>query len=187
MFGQECDNLKEKQCYTLTEVRISKYQSQRLLKTTPFTVIKLTGDDSAIKMTDSDFVETTKVERHAKIVSVDLKSLAVKYVCTNCKAELQEVEDGIATCKRCENMMVVDECRKLPPIVFSIITASKKKLALTATVDKIQKCFDVNQEDKRNLAKLMLNSLITIKYSASDNAVLEMTELDDGLVAEEQG
>ena len=159
-----------------------------MLKTTPFTVIRLTGDDSAMKMTDSDFVETTKVEeRHAEIVSADLKSLAVKYVCTNCKAEFQEVEDGIATCKQCENMMVVDECCKIPPIVFSIITASKKKLALTATVDKIQKCFDVNQEDKRNLAKLMLNPLITIKYSASDNTVLKMTELVDGLVAEEQG
>ena len=107
--------------------------------------------------------------RHAKIVSVDLKSLPVEYVCTNYKAELHEVEDGIATCKKCENMMVVDKCHKFPPTIFSIITASKKKLALTA-VDKMQKCFDVNQEDKRNLAKLMLNSLITIKYSASDNS-----------------
>ena len=52
-YNELTKQLKEQKCYEIIEVRITKYMTQRLLKTTKFTEISEIEDNS-FQLTDND-------------------------------------------------------------------------------------------------------------------------------------
>ena len=154
--------------YRFTQLRVGKYSTQRLLKTTPLTTI--TKDSNQIQWDINDLSNITNNEIEGIIVSVNISSFDAKRLCPNRKIEV--VQDGdIIICSACSCMVAADDYRQVMDIIFTV-SDSNVKLDFSTTYDNLQKVFNIN--DKKQLAKTMLHSKVIIKYDMTDNKVLEM-------------
>ena len=85
----------------MNEVRITKYLTQGLLKTTEFIGISET-EDNFFQLTGND-LNLHRNSLEGKVVSVDFKTLRTRILCKKCISEVI-LEDGIFNREKCNKM-----------------------------------------------------------------------------------
>ena len=73
--------VNKRKCLEIIEVTITKFMTQRLLKTTEFTKI-LETEDHSFQLTDDDLnLRRSNFFTEGKVVSIDLKTLRTQLLC----------------------------------------------------------------------------------------------------------
>lgn len=129
-FGDLCDKVKSNKCYKITKLRIAKYMSERLLKTTEMSTIT-ESSDTDIEPNLSDAVSDRTIS--GKIVGVDLRSLNSKTICYHCKADV-DIDDDFATCHECGNMSLAEDCITKCVVSFTISSTDSNKHSRNALI-----------------------------------------------------
>lgn len=173
-------SLKDKQCYAFTNMRIAKYLSQRLLKSTQFTTVDL-EDRKRVKLGDKDLIDHSKTSVVGIIASVDMKSFQTKYVCINCKHSLDasNEDEGMITCGNCDNMLLMDQCKVLSKVCFTLLTDHNEKIKYDCNHEILEDCFSIPIKKRALLAKTMLQSRVITRYDTSDNSLVSITLEED--------
>lgn len=121
-------NVELEKCYVITKLRISKYMSTRILKTTEFSTVTENTDGvigifrnsrKLHELHNEDFNDYN-LTFFAKIVSVDMKSLSVKLCCSACKGDELTIEDDFAICNSCQHICA-NGCIKVSNVAFTVI------------------------------------------------------------------
>ena len=98
IFGDICDVVKDKKCYDICNLSLSKYNSNRILKATEITKLKEI-DDLNLNVGGTEIGQN--IIKNGKIILVKSKSLNVKHKCPECKNEIL-IEKKFATCNNCD-------------------------------------------------------------------------------------
>ena len=146
---------KEGQCYEIIEVRITKYMTQRLLKTTEFTEISEIEDNS-FQLTDDD-LNLHQNSLEGKVVSVDLKTLRTQILCKKCKSEVI-LEDGMFDCENCDKISSEIECLKISKVAFTMV-GIYERFNLTASKEIVEACYSMPISRKKELGKKILKKI----------------------------
>ena len=85
--------MKNEECYDICNLSLSKYKSDRILKTTEIRKLKEI-DDLDLNVEGREISQN--IIKNGKIILVSSKSLNVKYKCPECKNEIK-IEKDFAT------------------------------------------------------------------------------------------
>ena len=85
--------MKNEECYDICNLSLSKYKSDRILKTTEIRKLKEI-DDLDLNVEGREISQN--IIKNGKIILVNSKSLNVKYKCSECKNEIK-IEKDYAT------------------------------------------------------------------------------------------
>ena len=80
-YNELTKQLKEGKFYEIIEVRMTKYMTQRLLKTTEFAEIS-EPEDNSFQLTDHD-LDLHQSSLEGKVAPVDFKALRIQILCKN--------------------------------------------------------------------------------------------------------
>ena len=141
IYGDLITSAEENQSYSFTKLRISQFNSERILETTEFSSIKPL--ENAIEVNNEDLV-TSKKQIVGHISKVHLKIFNDKYLCTSCKSEqLEKVESDatVAICQNCEKLVILQDCRQKSGVGFSV-TAGVEIIDLICDLSILEKCFE---------------------------------------------
>ena len=117
---------------TLTDLKISKYMTTRLSKSTDTTTFQVS--DKEISRDPKDLRDANSKSITATTVSVDLTSLQKHVVCLNCKQIIvpldnddnDEVGKNIFIYNACRSMVDETQCKIFSKVVFSAQTQRMK-------------------------------------------------------------
>ena len=98
IFGDMCDVVKDEKYYDICNLSLSKYKSDRILKTTEIMKLKEV-DDLDLNVEGREIGQN--IIKNGKIIFANSKSLNVKYKCREFKKEIL-IEKDFATCNNCE-------------------------------------------------------------------------------------
>ena len=109
LFSSLVDEVSNSTSYDFKKMRVQKYMNDRILKSTESTKVSK-NDDVAIFVTDEElsafsYEKTVK----AKVVSIDLKTLAQIYLCPVCSAPVS-INNAVAWCEKCDNASSQSQC-----------------------------------------------------------------------------
>ena len=149
IFGKISETLEENVHYVINHVYLGKYKYSIILKT---------GDVSTIKWTDKDpdFVITPRAIRspvkniECKFMTIDMKTIAKKIRCPDCKQKVATGEDGIVVCKNCATMTCTDQCKVDDKILctIAILDQNNRKCQVSSTQDVLAKTSNISMKDK---------------------------------------
>lgn len=176
-YNEQCGQVKNKETYILTELRVSKYMNNRFLKATPFTKLR-TVDPLEI---NDEAVTVTDCTSHFTITSVDLKSFSEKFQCPSCKSNDLEVEKDYTICNNCCTMTDASQCRKHSNIGFTA-EGDTGKLVLDCSPSLLEKCFGIPCCKKIPLAKKMIKANVIVKFDQRDNSIIEIRLKEDNSI-----
>ena len=149
----------------LTDLRVSKYMTTRLLKSTDTKAFQVS--DKEMSIDPKDLRDANSKSITATIISVDLTLLNKDLVFLKCKQIVvplndddDEVGKSIFICNASNSMVDETLCKSVGKVVFSAQT-QKMKLALVVTV------FGVPITEKFKLARSMIKSYVNKKYSVA--------------------
>ena len=100
--------MKDEKCYEICNLSLSKYTSDRILKTTEIMKLKEIHD---LDLNVEGREIGQNIIKNGKIILVNSKSLNVKYECPECKNEIL-TEKNFATCNNCDIFTVKSFCIK---------------------------------------------------------------------------
>ena len=157
-YNELAQQLKKRKCYEIIEVRITKYMTQRLLKTTEFTQM------SEIKynyfqLTDDD-LNLHQNSLEGKVVSVDLKTLKIQILRKRCKSKVI-LEDGLFDCEKCDKKSSEIECLKILKVTFTMVGINER-FDLTASNEIVEACYSMPISRKKKLCKKMVKTIIKV-------------------------
>ena len=96
--------------YDFKKMRVQKFMNDRILKSTETTKVSK-NDDIAIFVTDEELsVFSYEKTVKAKVVSIDLKTLAQTYLCPVCSAPVC-INNAVAWCEKCDNASSQSQCK----------------------------------------------------------------------------
>ena len=169
-YNELTKQLKEAKRYEIIETTITKYMTQRLLKTTEFTEI-LEIEDNSFQLTDDD-LNLHKNSLEGKVVSVDLKTLRTQILCKKWNSELI-LEDGMFDCGKCDKMSSEIECLKISKVAFTMVGINER-FDLTASKEIADACYSMPISRKKELGKRMLKTTIKVTFNIEDHTVESM-------------
>ena len=113
---------------TLTDLRVSKYMTTRLLKSIDTTTFQVSDKEMSIDRKDLRDANSKSIV--ATIVSVDLASLNEHLVCLKCKQIVVPLDDddddevgkSIFIYNACNSMVDETQCKSVGRVVFSAQT-----------------------------------------------------------------
>ena len=106
LFADLADQIENNISYSFTDVRVSKYKQQRLLKTTDVSTVAQLENDILV---DASQVQPLIVTATRSISNVQVNTIEEITVCSQCKNPV-EIQDGCATCHSCYNMESEQDC-----------------------------------------------------------------------------
>ena len=131
-FGASTINLKEKQCYEITNLKLNVFKARKLLKSTDRTKLIIITDHNII-VTDDQLVDDRMNKITATIISLDMKSFTEIYTCSSCKAEIVPDDDDFFMCQNCDTMAVIEDCVMQKNLKFTVLTTdTRQKIDLVA-------------------------------------------------------
>ena len=168
---EHTSNIVEKQHFAFTDLKISKYQSLRVLKTNVFSTIKLL----ALKTMN---VHTTVSTIDGKIIVCDFSSFDIKQICPKCKSEMEQ-DSGVVFCDDCQYYTSVNVTLTKSNIGFTLLTAHEENEFYTSSIELASQCFNLTEEPgKGRLASIMMNSYVRINYDVADDSVIAMIRIE---------
>ena len=168
---------------TLTDLRVSKYMTIRLLKSTDTT--KFQVSDKEMSVDPKDLRDANSKSITATIVSVDLTSLNEHLVCLKCKQIIVPLDDddedevgkSIFICNACNSVVDETQCKSVGKVIFSAQT-QQMKVTLNAELALVVTVFGVPLTEKSNLTRSMIKSYVNIKYSVADFKVTSIEKAE---------
>jgi len=155
LFANLVNMLKPGHAYTMQNLRVSKYQSQRLLKTTDVSKINV--------LEEHDFVMPDHISS---------SSLTPQYLCFICKAKVDVDDSTFVECSSCNNVFVLEKALKSSTVKFTASTHDFSTLHLTCKVDLIERHYNCGINNRIELLKKMLSKKkIFITYDTVDMSV----------------
>ena len=164
--GEEhTSNIVEKQYFAFTDLKISKYQSLRVLKTNVFSTIDRLPRET-ISIEDNELVDTTVSTIDGKIIACDFSSFHIKQICPKCKSEMEQ-DSGVVFCDDCQSN-----------IGFTLLTAHEENQFYTSSIELACQCFNLTEgPGKGRLASIMMNSYVRINYDVAVDSVIAMIRI----------
>ena len=100
------DEISDGICYKISNLTLSTYKSERILKSSSRTEVTLVESHNIVV---SEMTQTLEKEMKGKFTSIDLKSFTPINICSTCNTVLTEenINDGVAECASC-NMISAD-------------------------------------------------------------------------------
>ena len=168
---------------TSTDLRVSKYMTIRLLKSTDTT--KFQVSDKEMSVDPKDLRDANSKSITATIVSVDLTSLNEHLVCLKCKQIIVPLDDddedevgkSIFICNACNSMVDETQCKSVGKVIFSAQT-QQVKVTLNAELALVVTVFGVPLTEKSKLTRSMIKSYVNIKYSVADFKVTSIEKAE---------
>ena len=126
-FGYTCNNFNNDHSFQLTKMSLSKYESERLFKSTE--VAEVTG----VEMENLNIEERQNSQNEimtSKIVSLVLKILTTTYKCEDCKCPVL-LDEGFFVCRNCSAVTIEIYCMKddnMKCVVIDQNSKSKKNI-----------------------------------------------------------
>ena len=168
---------------TSTDLRVSKYMTIRLLKSTDTT--KFQVSDKEMSVDPKDLRDANSKSITATIVSVDLTSLNEHLVCLKCKQIIVPLDDNdedevgksIFICNACNSMVDETQCKSVGKVIFSAQT-QQVKVTLNAELALVVTVFGVPLTEKSKLTRSMIKSYVNIKYSVADFKVTSIEKAE---------
>ena len=100
----------EESCYNMTNMQVQRYLNERILKTTLISEV-CSNDNIEVTANDDDvYISPNETKTVAKVVVVDLKTLAQTYLCSICNVSFS-IESGLAWCNNCNNVSAQSACK----------------------------------------------------------------------------
>lgn len=176
IFGDLVDKVEDKTVYCFGNLRVSKYQSQRLLKTMDSSTITVSVSLDPESFTKKkDLVDSTSATVTGKIVSVNTKSLLTQLRCSMCKHTVEVNEEDLVECEKCQNISVKELCQEKTNVTFTLLNSNTKaRQEYCAPGEIITSCFEVTLDDTKMVARSMLNVQVLMQVNVSDNVVIFM-------------
>ena len=97
------EQISEGSCYDMTNMRGQSYLDKRILKTTLNSEVSSNNHIEVITNDDSVYISPNETKIVAKVVAVDLKTLAQTYFCPMCNVSVS-IENELAWCNNCSNV-----------------------------------------------------------------------------------
>lgn len=151
LFAELVNSVNNNEAYTFHYLRISKYFSQRLLKSTHQTTIETVDNhnyEQPIHSKSINHLENVSME------TVNTNSFKTVYKCIVCKDGVI-FDEHLIECLNCGNMFSSKKCIKFTTIKFSVRTGDGTSMQLSSKNTIIEKCFGkcfgVSVEQKRSL------------------------------------
>ena len=117
VFAELVYKLKEPSTLILTDFRISKYMTTKLLKSTELLTIQK-AKRKVIIDTD-DIIDSNHGQVTSEILSFELDSLNEKIFCTKCEWNGELLDEELVICNSCNTMTTEDSCKKLENVIFT--------------------------------------------------------------------
>ena len=170
VFAFLANEIKEGNGFSFTNTRVSRFQSDRLIKSTEQTIVAPISDNEFEIPEDAN--RLVKQLLHVNIDSVLSSTLEVKHCCFLCKAVVV-VNGDLVECSACHNVFSSCKCSSSSAVKF-ILTEGKTSLTLSSPSKMIEKCFGCPVKNKFQFVKEMITDDVDIKYCIADNTVLEI-------------
>ena len=158
---------------TITDLRVLKYMTTRLLKSTNTNTFQVC--DKKKSLDPKELGDANSKSITVTIVCVELTSLNEHLVCLKCKQIVVPLynDDGgeagknIFICNACNSMVDETQCESVGKVVFSAQT-EKLKLTRNAEPALFVIVFGVIIAEKFKLTRFMIKSHVNIKYIVAD-------------------
>ena len=123
LFSSLVDEVSSNTSYDFKKMRVQKFMNDRILKSTETNKVSK-NDDVAIFVTNEElsafsYEKTVK----AKVVSIDLKTLAQTYLCPVCSASVS-INNAVAWCEKCDNASSPSQCKSRADVKMVILNES---------------------------------------------------------------
>ena len=175
VFASLVNEIKEDNAFSFTNMRISRFQSDLLIKSTEQTIVTPISDDEFEIPEDGN--RLVKQLLHVNIDSVLSSTLEVKHCCFLCKSVV-EVNGDLVECSACRNIFSSSKCSTFSLVKF-MVTVGETSLTLPSPSKMIEKCFGCPVKNKFQLVKKMIENDVDIKYCVTDNTILEIKRSAD--------
>ena len=96
----------------------------------------------------------------------------MKHCCSPCKSVV-EVNGDLVECSPCHNIFSSSNS-SMSSLVKFVLTVGETSLTLSSPSKMIEKCFGCPVKNKFHLVKKIIKNDVDIKYSITDNTVLEI-------------
>ena len=143
------NEVKEDNAFSFTNMRVSRFQSDRLIKSTEQTIVTPISDDKFEISEDGD--RLVKQLLHVSINSVLSSTLEVKQCCFLCKS-LVEINGDSVECSTCHSIFSSSKCSTSSLVKF-VVTVGETSLTLPSPSKMIEKCFGNPIKNKFQLVK----------------------------------
>ena len=175
-FGDTCNNINNDQSLQLTNKSLSKYKSDRMLKSTEIT--KVMGVEMESFNIDGRQKSQNEITT-CKIVSVVLSTLTTTYKCADCKCPVL-LDEGFVTCTNCSGVIIEMHCVKNDKEEGVVIDQdSKSKKHTLISLELLQIISKTLIQNKVAFAKLVIAKTRTVEYNPNDMVVVVIKESEE--------
>ena len=159
--------MKDEKCYEICYLSLSKYKSDRILKTTE--IMKLTEiHDLDLNVEGREIGQN--IIKNGKIILVNPKSLDVKYKCPECKNEIL-IEKDFATCNNCDIFTVKSFCIKDDKVRCLFQFDVKKRFTLMIPIFLLPEITKQSIDKKNLFLESLMTKHVTVQYDPNDMIV----------------
>ena len=170
-----CDTLENDKCYDFQNLSLSKYRSDRILKTTEITKFVEIDD---LQINTEGRATNSNIIKRGKIVLVNSKSLIIKYKCPECKNDIR-IEEDFATCDSCDIFTVKSLCVKDDKVSCVFQSDVKERLALMVPIDMLKEITEQNIDNKNQFMQSLMTKTLTAQYDPNDMVVRLLTNTEE--------
>ena len=155
VFGEKGGELVEQSVYEISFLSINCFNSERILKS---------SERTAFKEVEASFTTIVKPSTTrtvtGKVTSVNSKDFATKRSCQECRASIseQDIDDGMVICPACGQMCTDDGLIDNSIVDFTLTCEQGTKLQLRAALTDMVKKYNVQPDNKIELAKAMMRN-----------------------------
>ena len=170
LFSNFIDQVTDNKCYDFQKLRIQKFQSRRVLKSTEMSSATI-SKNFILTLSEDELLSTSKISITAKVVSLDMSTFDVKMLCPNCKTNATP-DNSIVWCDTCSHVSSEELCIKVGDVkITALNTATNEKVDLTVSHEIITNCFNcsISIETKKDIAKKMMHETYELTYDSSKN------------------
>ena len=170
-----CDVLENDKCYDFQNLSLSKFRSDRILKTTEITNIAEIDD---LQINVEGRTTNSNIIKCGKIVLINAKSLNIKYKCPECKNDIR-IEEDFATCDSCDIFTVKSFCVKDDKVRCVFQSDAKERLSLMVPIDMLKQVTKQNIDNKNQFLQSHVTKHLTAQYNANDMVVRLLTNMEE--------
>ena len=177
LFGNQCHTIINNKSYLCTHFSLSKYKSERILKSTEVSKVIETPLDDSFKLSDRPVVKRVE-EIVCKIVTVNLSSMIIQTLCPLCKMEVKP-DDDVALCDHCNNIIALSSCLKNNKVKCLFLdVADNVKHDLLVPFDLLSSVTNESPQEKIKFVKSIMSLLFSVEYDQSDMLVTSLRIAD---------
>ena len=171
LFGDLIKKGKEDTGYSMTYLRVGKYNNVQYLKTTKSTAFILNDDIDVVVTENFSLDGNIDTTISVRICAVYMKSFNTQYTCPNCSSEIISDEEYVV-CDNYDTISLLSDCQSSVAICFTGEIANEK-LLFQSKGNLIPKYFQLPVIPKTSLAKAMLNKNVDIVYQPKEKNIVK--------------